>query len=70
MLFKVTVNGQSHIVDAATKASAKSYGASKLEVTVENASAADLQGIDLNAVDVVRPKPKAEAAAPTETAAA
>lgn len=59
MLFAVTVNGQKHIVDAATKASAKSYGASKLEVTVEAATPADLQGLDTAAIPVVRPTPKA-----------
>ncbi len=59
MLFKVTVNGQTHLVDAATKASAKSYGASKLEVTVEAAGPADFAGIDPATIEVVRPAPKA-----------
>lgn len=70
-LFKVTVNGRAHIVDAATKAAAKAYGAKKLEVEVVPATTADLQGLDLAEIPTVLPrgKEKAEGEATGEAAA-
>jgi hypothetical protein len=67
-LFKVQVNGQSFIVDAETKALAKAYGKSQVSVEVGAVSAADLTGIDLAAVPVLKKKEKAEAEAPEGSA--
>lgn len=60
-LFKVQVNGQSFIVDADSKALAKAYGKQQVSVEVGAVSAADLAGIDLAAVPVLKKKEKAEA---------
>lgn len=49
-LFKVTVNGRVHIVEAPTKSTAGAWGNNQLEVTVDKATAADLKGIDLDTV--------------------
>ena len=49
-LFKVTVNGRVHIVEAPTKSTAGAWGNNQLEVTVEVAKTSDLKGVDLDNV--------------------
>lgn len=49
-LFKVTVNGRVHIVEAPSKSTANAWGNNQLEVSVEVAKSADLKGIDLDTV--------------------
>jgi hypothetical protein len=48
MLFKVTVNGRVHIVEAPSKSTAGAWGNNQLEVSVEVAKTADLKGFDLD----------------------
>jgi len=50
MLFKVTVNGRKHIVEAPSKSTAGAWGNNQLEVEVEVATAADLKGLDLEKI--------------------
>lgn len=50
MLFKVTVNGRVHIVEAPSKSTAGAWGNNQLEVEVEVATAADLKGLDLDEI--------------------
>lgn len=51
-LFKVTVNGRVHIVEAPSKSTANAWGNNQLEVSVETAVAADLKGLDLDNIPV------------------
>lgn len=78
-LLKVIAGGKTHIIDCANKGSAKAWGRSKLEVTVEEASGEDVTAFigEGGTIEKVTPqaaaKAEAEAAAPTaegETAAA
>lgn len=50
MLYKVTVNGRVHIVEAPSKSTAGAWGNNQLEVSVEVAKTSDLKGIDLDTV--------------------
>lgn len=70
-LFKVTVNGQSIIVDAPTKAIAKAHGKTLVKVDVAGVSASELAGLDVSTIPVLTAKsPKvAEAAEGAEGAA-
>jgi hypothetical protein len=50
MLFKVTVNGETHVVEAPSKSTAGAWGNNQLRVNVEVATAADLKGLDLEKI--------------------
>lgn len=68
-LLKVIAGGKTHIIDCANKGTAKAYGRSKLEVTVEEATGADVTDFLAagNTIEKVEPQPVAkadEAAAP------
>lgn len=71
MLQNVTVNGKSYVVDAATKAAAKAFGAKKLEVTVTPATKADIDAFEAagGVIETVVGKTKTEAGASQEQAA-
>lgn len=62
MLLKVTVNGQSFPVDAPNKASAKAYGKTKLEIKVEELSAADMLEMDVTTIHKIELPVKTPAA--------
>lgn len=54
-LFKVTVNGVKHIVEAPSKSTAGAWGGKQLFVEVEKATVADLKGVDLEKVPTALP---------------
>lgn len=51
-LFKVIVNGVPHVVEAPSKSTAGAWGNQQLVVEVQVATAADLKGLDLEAIPV------------------
>lgn len=68
-LLKVSVNGKSFIVESKSKATARSWGANKLEVTVDEATADDItnfitEGGTIEKLAAAEKKAKAPAADP------
>lgn len=57
-LLKITVNGKNIIVDAPSKAAAKTYGKSLVEVKVDTVEAADLIGLDVATIHKIEAKVK------------
>lgn len=75
MLKLVNVNGTKFVVDAASKAAAKAFGAKKLEVIVTDATKADIDAFEAEGgvIETVVGKTKSEgtaAAAPATDGAA
>lgn len=49
-LLKVTVNGETFVVDAPSKGTAKAFGKKQLKVEVEELTSEDLQTLDVSTV--------------------
>ncbi|WCD44188.1 hypothetical protein Lumi_049 [Xylophilus phage Lumi] len=62
-LFKFTLNGKTHVVDAASKATVQSYATSLVDIDVQPAGAGDILGLTADDVKTILPRGQAKTAA-------